>query len=215
MALGYVQKQINFNKLTFDNQWNGQFFDITLNNNEAFTQNTVSYLDLNAGLNISWFASNDFYFNTGISAQHINNPLESFYSYKDEAVQVKTRYNFFVNSIINLNENWRINPSLYYSTMASTAETVMGVNMYHLLNGDKNNQLIFGAYYRNNDAAIPSIGYLTNGIKFSFNYDATISSLKSINSNNKGAFEASIVYYGVTGKDNTAANKMKCKAANF
>ena len=78
---GIVQKRIDFDKLTFNDQWNGKFFDISIPTGEvnSFIANNASYIDLNAGINYAWFANNNFYLNTGISIMHLNTPSETFF----------------------------------------------------------------------------------------------------------------------------------------
>ncbi len=60
-------------------------------------------------------------------------------------------------------------------------EVVGGMNAQRDLSGDGSTQLIMGAYYRLNDAIIPMVGFQLNGFKLTFNYDATISDLRSYN----------------------------------
>jgi hypothetical protein len=42
-------------------------------------------------------------------------------------------------------------------------------------------QLIGGLYYRHQDAIIPMVGFELKNVRFTFSYDATISSLKDFN----------------------------------
>jgi type IX secretion system PorP/SprF family membrane protein len=78
-TLGYMSKRIDISKLTFDNQWNGSFFDVSIPPNEPFAYNKVNYFDLQMGLNYAYFASENMYLNAGISVSHINRPRESFF----------------------------------------------------------------------------------------------------------------------------------------
>lgn len=78
-SAGIVSKRIDFSKLTFDNQWNGQFFETTIPSNEPFAYSQAAYLDLSMGVNYALFASENAYFNAGISIDHINRPKESFF----------------------------------------------------------------------------------------------------------------------------------------
>jgi len=59
-SLGYVSKRIDISKLSFDNQWNGQFFDITIPNNEPFAYSQTGYLDMHVGLNYAYFLQTMF-----------------------------------------------------------------------------------------------------------------------------------------------------------
>ncbi len=208
--IGYVQKSIDFTKLTFDNQWNGKFFDITAPPNESFITNQVGYFDLQAGLNYALFASDNAYFNAGISMAHLNRPSESFFSDSATDTRVPTRYTGFLNGVFKLNEQWIVSPNMYYSLMAGASELVIGANANYNLSGDGTTQLIGGMYYRLGDAIAPVIGFQLKDYKLTFNYDATMSGLKTYNAT-RGAYEISLVKQGLfdTGKE------LKCTTPKF
>lgn len=213
-GLGAVNKRIDMNKLSFDNQWNGKFFDITIPSNEPFNYSSVYYLDLNAGINYAYFATDNLYFNAGLSVMHVNQPRESFFAPGVTNNKLAPRYNFFLNSSIKIQNLWILNPNMYYSKMGNATETVVGMNANRNLSGDGNSQLIMGLYYRIGDAAIPVLGYQLNNLKITFNYDATISTFGTYNAT-QGAYEISIVKTGIYGGSN-AGKALKCpKAVRF
>ena len=210
--IGFINKRIDLSKLTFDNQWNGKFFDVTVPNNEPFAYNSVGYFDLQAGLNYAYFASDNTYLNVGVSASHINRPKESFFSANSLADQrLDVRYTLFLNGAFKLNDQWIVNPNAYISKMASAWETVIGMNANYNLSGDGMTQLIGGVYYRVNDAFIPTLGYQWNDFKLTVNYDATISSLKNFNQS-RGAYELSLVKTGIYGH---SGKEVKCPTVKF
>ena len=209
---GYSNKRVDFNKLTFDNQWNGQFFDITVPNGEPFLYSSVSYFDLQAGMNYAYFPSDNSYFNVGLSAAHINTPKESFFasnSISDQRLAV--RFTLFLNGMFKLNDQWIVNPNAYISKMGNTWETVLGMNANYNLSGDGTTQLIGGLYYRANDAFIPMVGYQFSDFKLTVNYDATTSSLKNYNQS-RGAYELSLVKTGLYSSNGKA---VKCPTVKF
>ncbi len=210
-SLGGVNKRIDISKLTFDNQWNGKFFDITLPSNENFSTSSVWYFDLQAGLNYAWFPSDNAYINMGFSAAHINRPKESFFSNSITDTRLSVRYNLFLNGSFKLNDQWIVNPNVYYSSMAKTNETVAGLNARYNLSGDGNTQLFAGAYYRLKDAIIPMVGYQWNDLCLTVNYDVNASSLATY-SESHGAYEISIVK---TGLFNTYGKSVKCPTVSF
>ncbi|MGC8750229.1 PorP/SprF family type IX secretion system membrane protein [Hydrotalea sp.] len=213
-GVGGVNKRVDASKLTFNDQWNGQFFDINIPSNEPFYYTSVYYMDLSAGINYAYFATDHIYINAGASIQHFNRPKESFFAPSISNNTVEPRYNFFLNSNIKIQNLWILNPNMYFSKMGNATETVVGMNANRNLSGDGISQLILGLYYRVGDAAIPMIGYQVNNIKLTFNYDATTSSLSGYNGS-QGAFELSLVKTGIYGgNDNT--KKLKCpKAVRF
>lgn len=211
--IGFVNKRIDINKLTFDNQWNGKFFDVNAGSNETFIYSGVGYIDLQVGLNYALFLSKSAYFNLGISASHINRPQESFFAPNNTIdTRVPIRFTTFLNGSFKVDDNWIVNPNIYVSQSANATETVIGVNANRNLSGDGGaQQLILGAYYRNSDAIIPMIGYQVNDLKITFNYDATTSDLGNFNGR-QGAYEISIIKNGIYGGNGKA---IKCPTVKF
>ena len=210
-SLGFINKRIDISKLNFDNQWNGQFFDINVPSNEPFLFSQTTFLDLQVGMNYAYFASDNFYFNLGVSAQHVNRPRESFFSPTTVDARLNPRYTGFVNASIKFEDLWIVNPNIYVSKMGNAWETVLGFNANRNLSGDGEQQMILGLYYRHKDAVIPMVGYQVNNTRFTFNYDATISNLGSINGS-RGAYEISIIKSGIF---SNSSNAVKCPTVRF
>jgi len=192
IAVGWVQKRIDFSKLTFDNQWNSHFFDNLIPVGETFNTNNVNYLDIQIGLNYAFMPNDKTYFNVGVSAQHLNQPNESFFSANDV---VPVRYNAFLNGNFKIQDVWILNPNIYYSYMSAANELVIGINANRKVSYDGNKQLIMGCYYRKDDAIIPMLGFQLSNTKLTFSYDATTSAIKNFN-NGYGAYEVSLVLNG-------------------
>lgn len=208
--VGYVNKRVDFTKLTFDNQWNGKFFDITAPTGESFVTNQVSYFALQAGVNYAYYPNENTYLNIGFSASNINRPKESFFTDGLVDTRVSTRLTTFLNGSFRTGDAVILNPNIYVSKMSNAMEVVAGGTAQRNLGGNGNTQLIMGAYYRVKDALIPVIGFQQNGYKFTFSYDATSSSLKNFNQG-RGAYEMSIVKQGLI----DVSRNIKCPAVRF
>lgn len=208
----YAAKRVDVSKLTFDNQWNGQFFESSIPANEPFAFSQVGYFDLSVGLNYALFASENAYFNAGLSVMHVNRPNESFFSNTVSDGKIDMRYTFFANASIKLQDLWIVNPNIYISTKTRSDEIVLGFNANRNLSGDGAQQLILGVYYRNNDAVIPLVGYQVNDLKITVNYDATISPLKALNGT-RGAYELSIIKHGIF--PSSLGKSVKCPTVRF
>jgi type IX secretion system PorP/SprF family membrane protein len=211
-SAGMVAKRIDFSKLTFDNQWNGQFFESTIPANEPFAYSQAAYFDLSMGVNYALFASENAYFNAGISINHINRPKESFFDASVTDSKIDMRYTFFANASIKVQDTWILNPNIYYSSMGTSNEIVLGMNGNRDLTGDGAKQLILGLYYRKNDALIPVVGFQINDVKFTVNYDASTSSVNS-GASVRGAYELSIVKHGLF--PSSAGKSVKCPTVRF
>lgn len=208
--VGWVNKRIDFSKLTFDNQWNGKFFDITAPSNEPFTTNQLNYFTLQAGVNYAYYPNENAYINVGISASNINRPKESFFSQNLVDTRLATRITTFVNGSFRAGDAWIVNPNIYLSKMSTATEVVAGLNAQRKLNETGSTQVIFGGYYRFDDAMIPMIGFQQSGFKLTFNYDATASGLKNYNQG-RGAYEVSLIKQGLVDE----SRELKCPAVRF
>ncbi len=209
---GLVAKRVDYTKLSFDNQWNGQFFDVSIPPNEPFAYSQTGYFDLQAGLNYALFASDNAYFNIGASVMHVNRPSESFFAPSVSNSQLNMRFTYFANASIKILDEWILNPNIYISKMGNAKEVLLGLNARRDLGGNGNQQMIWGLYYRSNDAAIPLIGFQKNDIAITINYDATISTLKNLNGS-RGAYELSIVKHGLF--SNSSGRSVKCPSVSF
>jgi type IX secretion system PorP/SprF family membrane protein len=194
--VGVSSKRVDIARFTFDNQWNGKFFDVQAPSGEVFNANNMTYFDMQIGLNYAWFPTDDIYVHAGVSAHHINKPRETFFTasptYDNRLVP---RYIAFADAMIKLNDQWIISPSAYISAQAQATEFVLGLHANYNLSGDGEQQLIGGIYYRAADAVIPMIGYQWKNFRFMFSYDATVSPLGSYN-NMQGATEFYLQYKG-------------------
>jgi type IX secretion system PorP/SprF family membrane protein len=211
--IGLTQKRVDVNKLLFNTQWNGKFFDAAISSDEPFNFSSATYFSLQAGVNYSYFANDNLYLNFGLSASNINRPNESFFAAKTANNTVETRYTIFGNASFKIQDVWILNPNVYVSQMGTANEVVLGMMAQRDLSAERNGsiQLLAGLYYRKNDAVIPTIGFDIKNVKFTFNYDATFSSLKEYNQT-IGAYEVSVVKSGLyKGKE----KNIKCPTVRF
>jgi hypothetical protein len=105
------------------------------------------------------------------------------------------RFTGFLNGSFKVDEQWIINPNIYFSEQAKAYEIVGGLNAHYNVGGEGESELIGGLYYRYNDAIIPMLGLVYKDYTFTFTYDATMSSLRAYN-NGRGAFEFSLTKNG-------------------
>ena len=211
--VGFTQKRVDVSKLTFNNQWNGKFFETSIPSNEPFQFSSNTYFTIQAGLNYANFVNDNLYLNGGVSISNINRPRESFFAQGTNDDRVDVRYTAFANASFKIQDVWIANPNVYFSKVGTATELVLGMMLQRDLSADKNGslQLLAGAYYRQGDAIIPMIGFDIKNTKFTFNYDATFSTLKNFNQS-RGAYEVSIVKSGLYG---SGEKSIKCPTVKF
>jgi type IX secretion system PorP/SprF family membrane protein len=185
--IGWVTKSLDPSKFTFPDQFNGHFFDGSLPTGSVISRSSVSYPDLQVGLNYSYFASDDIYLSLGYKLANALKPKESFFSgsYNE---RVNHKHTGFFNAIIKTNSTLIIQPSMLYSSQAGAISWMAGTQVRLQISKEKDASFHTGIFWRNNDAIIPSVGLQIRRISFNFSYDVTNSGLRNFN-NGAGATE--------------------------
>lgn len=193
--LGWANKRIDPSGLKFPDQFDGKFFDSNIPTAAIPLDNSVSYFDMQVGMNYAYFPQENVYINAGYSIHHVNKPRETFFGDNTETGIIPMRHIGFVNAVLKVHEKVIISPNVYFATQAKATELAGGVLANYNLTEAGEKQLIAGLYYRHKDAAIPMLGFELNNLRFTFSYDATVSTLKNFNTS-RGGSEFTLVKKG-------------------
>jgi type IX secretion system PorP/SprF family membrane protein len=201
---GIVNKTVDLTKLTFGNQYtfaqNGSF-DSNIPSGETFTNTNILIHDINAGF-LYYYAKENIRVNPfiGLSAFHLTQPQESFYSSSN---RLPIRYYIHGGLKINVNEKIQLLPKGIYMRELNASEYTASLLLHYFLKDDT--YLIFGPTYRSNDAGIIEAGIKKGQYTCRISYDVNTSSLKEV-SNHRGGFEISLTYVARRSKPNPLAN---------
>ena len=206
----YVQRSVNYDKLTFDQQWDGFGFNPLNASHEKGGIVKTNYMDVCAGINLALLPSDNVYAKLGIGLANINQPKQSFY---DQDTKIAMRPTVNLDVLWRLSKTVILNPSAYYTTQQGAYEALYGtlfrINVTPEKEGYGANQLILGAYHRIGDAAVGVVGVEFVGIQIMGSYDYTISSLSTYNKG-KGALEFSLVYQGLYDRSGRGRSNIHC-----
>ncbi len=190
--IGFYNRSINFSKLTFDEQFNGDIFDPNYANTESFDGDNHSYPDLSLGAVYTFKISDNTYLGAGAGLQHLNRPDDSFFG---ESVKVPVRLQADIKLDAKLSEKIDIIPTLLYQDQSSFNELVAGASLRFHLNNKPGKLYNFyaGGFVRTKDAIILSAGLDYNYLNVGFSYDINTSDLDRA-SDGKGGPEISLIY---------------------
>jgi len=203
----YAQRTVNFQKLTFDAQWDGFIFNSALPNGEKGIAKT-NYYSISSGLNFAWFPNEFVYAKLGGGLLNINQPVETFYSGKN-TLDYRPIGNLDV--AVRILPKWLSETSVYYTTQSGASELLAGELERLLLSDSRQGrvELLLGYYLRNADAMIGAIGMQVSRWQFMASYDLTLSDLTYYNKG-QGAIEFSLIYQGPYHPDNSIAKTFGC-----
>lgn len=192
----FVQKRIEYDRLFFSDQWNGQDFDEANSSGESNQFDPTSYMDLQAGFTINYFNERSS-LQLGSSILHLNRPVESFFGLEN---QRGMRLVVHASGTTWLGGgNFGLQPAAYYTSEKKASELVLGTNLMFQL-GESYNEaptiLYIGSWYRLNDAFAVLAGIEFMSIRLLASYDFTISKPYSAFT---GGPEISITHVGLFG----------------
>jgi len=100
---GMNHRQINWDQLYFDNQFNGTNFDPSLPTNEIYQTDRRTNVSLGAGAVYEYYKGKREKITAGIAFYNLNRPDQGFYGQK---IQRDIRMNIFAKCLYNLDVDW-------------------------------------------------------------------------------------------------------------
>lgn len=196
MGAASAQRSVDLSKLTFETQWDEFTFNSAAPNQEGNITTKTSFIDLNAGINFSYYDKNDFYLKFSLAVAHLNRPRETFYG---ESNRLGIRPLAQLECIYKASSTIILNPTIYYTQQKKASELLFGNIMNINVNGNSSNlitnEFMLGTHLRWKDAFIGSVGYKYKNYQLMVSYDQNISDLKRA-TNGNGAIEMSFIVTG-------------------
>lgn len=207
-----IQRSFSLNGLRFGNQWNGTFYDPTINQDDpsylASLNQQYTFFDASAGLLYFMRGKNKrttAY--AGFSGQHLNMPNESL---GNGTAKLPIRYSIHSGVNFKVAKKFDLLPKFLFQFQGKNIETLYGTDIRYIFDerDPSGNSFRFGMLYRmvgglnaNNANGInsESIALLTginfHGLNLGIAYDINISQFTP-GTYTRGGFEVAITYVG-------------------
>lgn len=191
--IGTGQRSLDYAKLTFDNQFNGDQFVAGSSTGENMENTNNFYIDMGAGLNYRFQASKRTKLDIGISGFHFNRPSQAFDT--DDQIDLPIRLSTYLNSSFKLNPKSDLLIRALMHRQSSYQQLVFGGGWrYHLSDRkSKETSIALSTHYRLGDAVIPMLEIEYGPWKAGFSYDINISDF-NIATNGRGGPEITLQY---------------------
>ncbi len=201
---GLAQRNINYEDLTFEDQFNAidQYEFATMEN---LPENNFSFADLSVGLNYAITPKKGLSFFVGAAMHHVFQPQISFYSLDDGGdSKLFAKYSAQLSAEIPLAEQLSLIPRFLFATQGPHTEMNVGTNFRIQLNDYSNNSIHIGGWVRpvgnaddsySIDAIVALFGLELNSVLIGLSYDINLTDLTTTKQG-QGAFEISITYLG-------------------
>ena len=193
-----VQKNLDFQALTFEDQFNPATGGTPYKTQENFTNADLSYPDFNVGVMYSGQIAEHATAYMGLSYYHLTQPVETFLN---DNHQIHARTTGYLGGSFDMNENTVLYASALYQSQAAATEVLLGaavgfiMNPGHDLDYQRNTILYLGGWYRYNDALCPYVGIEWSKMRIGLTYDVNVSTFTPA-TKGMGGYEISLLYFG-------------------
>lgn len=193
IQLGINHRNIDFSLLSWDNQFNGFYYDAGLSSNENFGVNRRTGFNAAIGAIYSYRPAHRKEIVAGVGWFNIPQMKQSFYG--DDLIKRDMRFAVHAKGNWPLNFEWDIQPGILTQFQGDFKEIIFGSNVRYLIT-DRKGELIapyVGVWMRNRDAAYLTAGIYYNSWTAGISYDINFSKLVPA-SNLRGGLEFSVQY---------------------
>lgn len=197
---GYLARFVDMNKATTSSQYVNGSYSSNNPTGENIPFKSLSNYDLGAGisLNSSFDVDNRANYYIGASLMHLNHPTEIFNGgYTTVKLPMKVQVNAGINLVFN--ETFSLALHANYSQQQPYTESIYGgLLTWHSFTPGMTSpfSFSFGAFYRYQDAIIPTVRLEYQNVSFTFSYDATNSSLATTGGAGASGTELSLFIRG-------------------
>lgn len=204
------QQTIDFSRLQFGSQWDGQAYNALLPTNEFLVNNKFLYWDINAGL--LWYMKIAKRTNVyvGFSTYHINRPAISFLG--DKSVRLNMKYVAHGGVRFPLKGRFDLQPKFIVMFQGKSIETIFAADFRILFEEryPEGSHMRIGAMFRmvggdpkapwrdkslNPESVVLNAAVVWNGLEVGVGYDINVSQLIT-GSRARGGFEVGVAYVG-------------------
>ena len=200
---GLAQRNVNYEDLTFNDQFNSlDAFDTPTREN--LPENNFSFSDFNVGLNYTFTPKPGMSFFLGGAFHHFLTPNISFYG-EETGLEAPlfSKISGQFSAQFPVSDKISLIPRALFAKQGPHMEINSGSNVRIGLNNYTNNAIQFGSWARlvadeqdniGMDAVIVMVGIEVSNVLIGFSYDVNVEALS--NSRNQNAFEISVNYLG-------------------
>jgi type IX secretion system PorP/SprF family membrane protein len=179
------------NRLTFDNQFDGDAYNSSLPTGENFPSLSRTYFDLGSGIAFQYKIRNTGFISAGTNLSHINRPGISFF--RNNEVKLYAKSTSFISIKYPVSQKLYVLADAMYEKQGPFHETLLAGRLSYVLNPGENIAVNAGASARMGDAFIVLLGMDYKDYKFGFAYDINYSKFNPA-TNKRGAFELGLIY---------------------
>ena len=213
--VGIAQRSLSYGELSFEDEFDGTSSYIGGSGGEVLPENSVSYGDYQFGINYSRNPLRALGVTAGLAIHHVSQPEQSFYTAEDtgDTLQISNklfaRYSGYLNLRLPLSSSTELLPRMYVLSQGPHQMAVVGSHIRFAASSSDRTAFHLGALLRvagdrqgyRASSAIGFVGLDVGDFLFGFSYDAGVFQGGNAGDRNRGTFELSASYIGMSEDD--------------
>ncbi len=191
MNLGWCQVGFDYDKMTFDNQFDGVNYSKATASGENFDWTKYNYADMNLGAGVQYILDYKHHFTLGLGFHHLTSPV---ITYQGNALsKLDFRLTNYLSYSTPINQKADIIAEALISKQAKNYEIIPHSSLKYYFSRDDNKAVLAGVCWRAKDAVVFRFGYTHKTLQSGIAYDINTSKFIAA-TNRRGAFEIFINY---------------------
>lgn len=188
LQLGITAISIDYSELSFDNQYNGFYYDPSLATGETFARDALAHADVHVGGLYRFRPGRRELVQVGLGLFNLTRPRIGFFGSEGEPLDLRTSLSVLTQFPVS--DKVDVLPNLHYLAQGPHRELDLGGNVRYILT-DRYGVLRAvqgGVYWRADDAGYIYAGLERDDWTFGVSYDVNLSDLVPA-SRNRGGIE--------------------------
>lgn len=189
--IGICQVGFDYNRMTFDNQYDGLNYNRTTSTGENFNWTQFNYADFNLGMAAQYILNRKQRFVLGFSVHHLTSPVITYQG--NDLSKLDTKFGTYAQFVTPINLKTDIVAELLYNRQGKYNEFIPHASLKYYLRKDANEAVMAGLSFRAKDAVILRGGYTFKNFQGGMSYDINLSKFTAA-TNRRGAFEIYVIH---------------------
>lgn len=206
MNMGWCQVGFDYEKMTFDNQFDGLQYNQSLGSGETFGFTRRNFFDMNVGTVVQYIHEEKHKFTYGLGVHHLTGPVISYQG--NDLSRLDYKITNCLAYTTPIGENTDIIAEALLSNQGRNYELIPHASLKYFFDRDENKAILGGACLRSRDAVILRLGYTQGTLQSGISYDINISRFTPA-TNRRGGIEL-FVNYIIKVKPGFIAKKRYC-----
>ena len=190
---GYSTTRFAYNRMTFDNQFDGYNYNNGSATGENFKSEKSGFTDFNIGMAFQYSFSQLTRLTYAFSFNHLTNPTITYQANTISKLDSKLGNYLAFEMPVTDNNKFIWMSELLYSHQGKYNEFIPGTNVKYMMNIENNNGVSLGLYLRTRDAVVARLGYTYKTTTAGMSYDMNTSKFIAA-TNRRGAFEIFVTH---------------------